>query len=792
MNKENFLVYIDILGFEQLPRELAEKSGIDEDWIRQHAFLSPFQQIIEDLRHDNDVKIDYLKEGSDSCLILIHDLDSVFRIIKKFSDINLPMKIGKPDKGPIEVGIDFVNDQNVICEDPISSQKIISSLKKNFFNDYRQWFKAQNHNSIKNSYIIISESVHQKLENHQKGECEKLPIEDKNLFLLPSAVVDREQKILDFLSMIGKSRSDASGAYIDKIFVPPGEYDEIINSFENERIVFLSGPAGYGKTYLAVRLLWLWYLKGYAPRWIRGGEFYERQEGRTFLEEIDAVNNSNQIIYVEDPFGNVTYEPREKLSQAIEKIIDFVHKKQNIFLILTSKKDVFELFKTDTLSGEIIRNYEKELNFLKHSYNDAQRKLILEMWANLKDCLWYKSPELKQYVFSEIEKPENLPTPLSIHDFAENSIMIQNHDDLQTKIQNYSEVSEKVFAKEIIGIYHSGRMDRVLLLSFVFIFDSIDVDYLKNQYDQLKERNYEDFSKIVQEEYRIIKDFPKFNKGKFDSVILTFSHPSYQAALPIVLIDPGCNEIFCRVLRQLSKDFDSIPYVIGTLIGIFDEIPNNVGNELIQKIYRIHLKKRFDDYLEFFEDYFDPFSELIIRNYDKLNDKNQEMVNKMLTNKEIRRHLPVIIAEDYSNRSETVKKIFNDFIHNPNNFEGAIWAICEYYDKLPKEIQNYLIEIISNKKLMKKNPNAGITSTIIAKCFESLPSGPDAESLKLLSEYSLAGPEVSWTVYDFHDCIPENDRRLIKKNLIIHAKSIQFLYETLASFYREVTRFFEK
>ena len=408
------------------------------------------------------------------------------------------------------------------------------------------------------------------------------------------------------------------------------------------------------------------------------------------------------------------------------------------------------------------------------------------MWANLKECCWYQNSELKQYVFSEIEKPENLPTPLSIHDFIENSIMIENRDDLQIAIQNYSEVSEKVFAKEIIGIYHSGRKDRVLLLSFVFIIDSIDQNYLNKHYDHLKETNYEDFSKILQEEYRIVKDFPKYDQAKFDSVVLTFSHPSYQSALPIVLIDPGCNDIFCKVLRQLSNDFESIPYVIGTLIEIFDNIPNIVGNELIQKIYRVHLKKKFDDYLEFFEDYFDPFSELIVRNYDKLNDKNQEIVKKMLTNKKIRRHLPVIIAEDYSNRSESVKKIFNDFIHNPSNFEGAIWAICEYYDKLPKEIQNVLIDIISDKKIMKKNVNAGIASEIIADCFESLPSGPDAESLKMLSEYTLAGPEVSWTVYDFHDCIPENDRRLIKKNLIIHAKSIQFLYETLASFYTEL------
>jgi len=218
MNKEIFFIYIDILGFEQLPRELAEQSKFDEDWIRQFAFLSPFRQIIQDLHHDKDVIIDHLKEEADSCSFLTHDLDSLFKIINKFSHISLPTKIGEIETVPIEVGIDYVNNQKELCVDPIASQKIISSLKKNFFGIYRQWFKTQNHDSIKRSYIIISESVYQKLKNHQKRDCEKLPIKDQDLFLLPSAIVDREKEIHDFLSTIGKSRSDASGAYIDKIF----------------------------------------------------------------------------------------------------------------------------------------------------------------------------------------------------------------------------------------------------------------------------------------------------------------------------------------------------------------------------------------------------------------------------------------------------------------------------------------------------------------------------------------------------------------------------------------------
>jgi hypothetical protein len=33
MNEKKYLVYVDILGFEDLARVIAKKSGFEEDWI---------------------------------------------------------------------------------------------------------------------------------------------------------------------------------------------------------------------------------------------------------------------------------------------------------------------------------------------------------------------------------------------------------------------------------------------------------------------------------------------------------------------------------------------------------------------------------------------------------------------------------------------------------------------------------------------------------------------------------------------------------------------------------------
>ena len=50
MNKKKYLVYVDILGFEDLAREIAEKTGFDEDVIRQNYLSDPLAKKIGKLR----------------------------------------------------------------------------------------------------------------------------------------------------------------------------------------------------------------------------------------------------------------------------------------------------------------------------------------------------------------------------------------------------------------------------------------------------------------------------------------------------------------------------------------------------------------------------------------------------------------------------------------------------------------------------------------------------------------------------------------------------------------------
>ena len=138
---------------------------------------------------------------------------------------------------------------------------------------------------------------------------------------MPLNLIKTQKQISDFLIEIHQTRSDFSGALIDKIYIPPYEFETIQKNLQNDRIVFITGPAGYGKTYTAIRLLWEWYNKGYAPKWVPGKEDKQRENVRDKLANIDAELKSHHIIYFEDPFGVTKYERRDDLKERINSII---------------------------------------------------------------------------------------------------------------------------------------------------------------------------------------------------------------------------------------------------------------------------------------------------------------------------------------------------------------------------------------------------------------------------------------------------------------------------------------
>jgi hypothetical protein len=167
--------------------------------------------------------------------------------------------------------------------------------------------------------------------------------------------------------------------------------------------------------------------------------------------------------------------------------------------------------------------------------------------------------------------------------------------------------------------------------------------------------------------------------------------------------------------------------------------------------------------------------------------QRNKIIQKMLEWDYIKQSTISILAGHYSSLSQKMKIRLYQEIILPENFEGLLWAICQYYENLPQEIQKLLLERISDRKFMKKGSNTSIAGEIISECFEILPEGPDIEILKQLSYYPEAGGWVEDVVFDCHEMIPAKYRKAILINLLKNnTDSFEFIYSTLASYYREL------
>ncbi len=91
---KKYLIYLDLLGFKDLPREISETSGFYEDVIRQIFFSDALDEKIEELKREN---VEVTKgiseiEGSDNYVLIVDELQTAFEAIGKLTTIEIPHK----------------------------------------------------------------------------------------------------------------------------------------------------------------------------------------------------------------------------------------------------------------------------------------------------------------------------------------------------------------------------------------------------------------------------------------------------------------------------------------------------------------------------------------------------------------------------------------------------------------------------------------------------------------------------------------------------------------------------
>lgn len=622
---KDFLIWLDILGFQELAHEVAEQSSLSERKVRDD-FIRIINEKVTDLEKNRIIVGKKYGEGED-WLLVTPSLDFVFKAVTCLLDHNTGYK--NCERIPLEIGVGVGQyDKWAKLEGSklIAENSTIDFLKTQIIGYYREWHKRTYSTSIKSTFVVLTEHVYTEMEPFDKELCNKIDYKDSvetgkaeliSFWVADSNKLVQRGRILDFLSKIGKAESSWYRR-IDRIFVPPSDYLNILQLLEKNKVVFLVGDPEIGKTYTAVRILWEYYCKGYQPVWHPGAELQERLESRKLIS--DAAVNNNSITYFEDPFGKIKFEDREDLRQTIGSFLSSIQK-LDARVIVTSREEVFKKFEREKLSQSDLRSLSVEMRLMKPSYDRAQMETILINWATEFSCKWLQNVDLKALIVQMATA--RISTPLGIKDFALASKDVDELKIIDLLIKEKSKEVKEAFAEEIAKM----EKEKMLFLSLAYIL-YIEPAEIASIYENICEKFGLDFEtspfSSLQNQF-IFKIKASREDAKFE-----FTHSSYEAGLVSSWNRTEVKPFILKIMHELIENKQ--PVVRGScgliLVKNFDEISfKNEAKLLITKI--LHDKNAITRYgvAQSIEYYFDeiPFdlsSEIL---EIMINDKHREV-----------------------------------------------------------------------------------------------------------------------------------------------------------------------
>ncbi|MBC2696866.1 MAG: hypothetical protein HF974_00705 [ANME-2 cluster archaeon] len=580
MMKKNYLIYLDILGFENLAEVISEKKGIESRKIRQD-FINVIKERVESIEEKG--KIIGKHYGKKDDWILVTDtIDNAFSVIYDILNHNTGYK--DYERIPFEIAVgtgEFDNWARFEGEKLIVENEIIKFLKSYIVDYYRKWYKKNNDDQkIKSTFLIFTETAYEELDPLDKKKCQQISYDDNKVevvfFAFNVDKISQIGKTFEFLEKIEYVGNIWYGR-IDELYVPPIGFEDIANTLKEKRIVFITGTQEIGKTYTAVMLLWIYYKNGYEPKWIKGGEFVERVQVRKALENIRKELKPGCVLYFENPFGKTKYERREGLEREIWAIIDSVEHVKDVYVIITSREEIFKEFEKEKLSVRNLRDFENKLNIKKPSYDYERRSQIILKYAEEMKCKWYEDDKLKEFVLESIKHENILPTPLSMRDFAGATTNVKKEKEIIIKLEEKSNETAKAFTREIENMTN----DKILFLSFPFISRYFEIPFVKAMYEDLvRELGLKEVWN-----FDTVFNWFKDDKINIKNKYIEFSHSSYSEALKYLLIEHNIyNELFIKILDKLSERDESAIHIALFIRDNFDILPENSRHELLLQL----------------------------------------------------------------------------------------------------------------------------------------------------------------------------------------------------------------
>jgi hypothetical protein len=190
---KTYLILADILGSDRLRKELAQKSGFDEEFVGESCLSRPIAEVIEQIRKENS-KVIPRKGGY---TIIAKDLKSVFNDVRSLSTIRIPHK----DFGSIPMGIAIDVNELKNGKDETFLEKESNHTGASFNNDliqiYKKYEVTHNSQNTMDTFIVYTKEFHEELKQSERHLFSReISFDDKTFFLGDLGVMQDTEGIL--------------------------------------------------------------------------------------------------------------------------------------------------------------------------------------------------------------------------------------------------------------------------------------------------------------------------------------------------------------------------------------------------------------------------------------------------------------------------------------------------------------------------------------------------------------------------------------------------------------------
>ena len=374
---------------------------------------------------------------------------------------------------------------------------------------------------------------------------------------------------------------------IDRFFVPPIEFDAIEKKLREKHVIFLLGPHGSGKTFMAVFLLWKLFREGIDPVWVRWGMIDEDQVRMQLLANPLSMLEGNTCTYIEDPFGKVQYGwgvlfDKHQLMDLVDFFARGFDAGKKTYLILTSSLDVYKEFEASLWPEEFAFLQEKA-HFFSINYREVDFREILNRWGEHFSCPWMKSDVITNKVFESLHDRVADLTPLKLKDIAYFS---RQAADISVPISLFNSTADNPVGVAVNGISRLPWLQKAFLARF-FISPLISQKTFKNYLNTYSASFYNFLFKPSKPQVdsidELVDEFKDVLINKFGNDTLELTSPGHFEVLSALLKrDPEFANIFHNWLSLLFQNKIGLPNLFWTMIRHYPDLKSKAQKMILK------------------------------------------------------------------------------------------------------------------------------------------------------------------------------------------------------------------